>query len=117
MSDIHDEARKIAEKYQDKPEVVNKMDMLRRLDESATKMPSVISLIIGIVGALILGVGMCFTMVWTDFFALGIAVGIIGIVVCAVNYPIFKKMVAAKKAEIAPQILQLSNEIMENSEQ
>ena len=112
MSNTYQEAKMIAEKYKDKSETVNKMDMLRQLDASTKKVPSIIAMVIGIFGALIVGVGMCCTMVWTDFFVLGIVIGILGFVVCGINYPIFKKLVVAKKAEITPQILQLSNEIM-----
>ena len=92
------------------------MEMLRKLDESTTRMPKIAAMTIGIIGALVLGVGMCFSMVWTDFFILGVIVGILGIAVCCANYPIYKKMVAAKKAEIAPQIIQLSNEIVNGAE-
>ena len=116
MNNIQNEAIAIAKKYQEKPESVNKIEMLRKLDASVTKMPLIASMTIGIIGALIFGVGMCCTMVWTDLFKLGIVVGILGIDVCGINFPLYKKMVAAKKEEIAPQILQLSREITENSD-
>lgn len=45
--------------------------------------------LIGIVGALLLGVGMCLTMVWSNMVA-GIIVGIIGIVVLLCLIPFIK---------------------------
>ncbi|MFQ6841224.1 MAG: hypothetical protein ACLRSJ_05000, partial [Agathobaculum sp.] len=41
---------------------------------------------IGIVGALVLGVGMCLTMVWgTSYLILGILVGCAGLLICVLN--------------------------------
>lgn len=45
--------------------------------------------LIGIVGALLLGVGMCLTMVWSNM-VVGIIVGIIGIVVLLCLIPFIK---------------------------
>lgn len=112
---IAQEARNIAQKYQKKPESVNKIELLRKLDRSVTSIPSFISLTVGIIGILIFGVGMCCWLVWTDLFALGVVLGIIGAAVCIVNYPVYSKMVAAKKEELAPQIIQLSNEIAQQN--
>ena len=108
---IAEEARSIAQKYQEKPEAVNKIDLLRKLDRSVTKMPSVISLSVGIIGILIFGLGMSCCLVWSDLFALGVVLGLVGAAVCIVNYPLYSKMVAAKKEELAPQIIRLFNEI------
>ena len=74
-------------------------------------MPSVISLSVGIIGILIFGLGMCCWLVWSDMIAIGIILGIVGAAICIANYPLYSKMVAAKKEELAPQIIQLSNEI------
>lgn len=108
---IAEEARSIAQKYQEKPEMVNKIELLRKLDQSVTKMPSFISLSVGIIGILIFGLGMCCWLVWSDMRVLGTILGIIGAAVCIANYPLYSKMVAAKKEELAPQIIRLSNEI------
>jgi len=44
---------------------------------------------LGVVGALVLGVGMCMTMVW-DMMLLGILVGIVGIVLLLALIPVIK---------------------------
>ncbi|MDE6433895.1 MAG: hypothetical protein K2L07_06655 [Lachnospiraceae bacterium] len=46
--------------------------------------------LIGIIGALLLGVGMCLTMVWTGYMVVGIIVGIVGIVVLLCLIPFIK---------------------------
>lgn len=45
--------------------------------------------LIGIIGALVLGVGMCLTMVWQNM-ALGVIVGIVGIIILLSLIPIIK---------------------------
>ena len=46
--------------------------------------------LIGIVGALLLGVGMCLTMVWSGYMIAGIIIGIVGIVVLLCLIPFIK---------------------------
>ena len=46
--------------------------------------------LLGIVGALLLGVGMCMTMVWQGLMVQGIIVGLIGIIILLSLIPIFK---------------------------
>ena len=55
------EIKKIREKYIPKEE--SKLEQLRRLDESTTKPGMVAALTMGIIGTLIMGLGMCCTMV------------------------------------------------------
>ena len=56
-----EEIRKIREKYLPKEE--NKMEQLRRLDESATRPGTIAAIIVGVIGALLLCVGMSCTIV------------------------------------------------------
>lgn len=105
-----EEINAIKQKYAPKTE--DKIDQLRELDRGVTKKGTVISVIVGIIGALLLGVGMCCTMVWADkYFVAGIVVGIIGIAVIAAAYPIFSHITKKEKERIAPQILKLANEL------
>ncbi len=106
-----EEIKKIREKYA--PKEADKMEQLRRLDESVTKKGTVISLIVGIIGALVMGFGMSCCMVWADkFFVLGIIVGIIGIALVCAAYPIYNFVVKKERAKIAPEIIRLTDELM-----
>ncbi|MGN1195859.1 MAG: hypothetical protein ACI4SB_10285, partial [Acutalibacteraceae bacterium] len=89
QKEILQEAKNIKEKYvPDSNKAEDKITTLRKLDESAENPGKIAALSVGIISVLILGVGMCCTMIWTEsFFALGIAVGIIGLVGIAVAYP------------------------------
>lgn len=50
---------------------------------------TILSVVVGIVGALALGVGMCFCMVWGKM-VLGVVIGIIGIVILMCLVPLKK---------------------------
>jgi len=50
---------------------------------------AVLTSVVGIVGALALGVGMCFSMVW-DKMAMGIVIGLVGIVILLCLIPLTK---------------------------
>jgi uncharacterized membrane protein YeaQ/YmgE (transglycosylase-associated protein family) len=105
-----EEIKKIREKYI--PKETDKMEQLRRLDESVTKKGTVISLVIGIIGALILGTGMSMCMVWTELFVLGIIVGIVGIVMVSAAYPLYSYVTKKEREKIAPEIIRLTDELM-----
>lgn len=108
-----EEIRKIRDKYLPPTKEETSMEQLRRLDASATKGAAVVSLLVGIAGALILGVGMCCTMVWSDrLFVPGIFIGIIGIAGVIAAYPVYARMVKRRRAALAPEILRLSEELM-----
>ena len=109
------EIEKIRKKYTPKTVSESKLEQIKKLDSSIERKAVGYALGIGIAGSLILGVGMCCTMVWTDLFILGIFVGIIGMIMCGCAYPIYKKMIKKKRAEIAPQILKLTNELENNN--
>lgn len=105
------EIANIRKKYM--PAEEDKMELLRKLDQSVTTKGTVISLIAGILGSLILGVGMCCCLVWMGaWFIPGIIIGIIGIAVVSVAYPIYVKVTKAERERISPEIIRLSDELM-----
>lgn len=110
-----EEIKKIRQKYL--PEEDSKLEQLRKLDSGVTKKGMILSLTVGIISALILGVGMCCTMLWADrFFVLGIIVGIIGIAGVAAAYPIYNHITKKEREKIAPQILKLTDELTHQSD-
>lgn len=102
---------KIREKYMPKEE--DKMEQLRRLDESATKPGMVAALSVGIVGTLVMGFGMCCTMVWGErLFVLGIIIGVLGIAGVAAAYPLYLHITKKRREKLAPEIMRLTDELM-----
>ena len=90
----------------------DKMEQLRRLDAGVTKKAATISITVGIIGALIMGTGMCCTMVWQGlWFIPGIIIGLIGMAVLALAYPIYQKIIKKERETIAPEIIRLTDEL------
>lgn len=109
-------AESIAKDYIQKD--TSKIVALKKLDNKA-KLPAVIfTYSFGIISSLVLGVGMCLAMevIATGLMAIifGVIIGVIGIIGCAVNYPIYKKLLQKGKNKYAFEIIQLANEISES---
>lgn len=106
----NEEVNNIRKKYLPKEE--DKMEQLRRLDRKSTERGRIIAIIIGVISSLILGIGMCCTMIWTDFFAAGVVIGIVGLAGIALVYPLYIHVIAKDRKKLAPQIIALSDELM-----
>ena len=110
------EVEEIRKKYL--PQEEDKMDQLRRLHAIPTQKAQAASIAAGVIGALILGFGMSLCM--TDLGAmlgifamiLGSIIGVGGGILAALAYPIYKKILKTERTKIAPEILQLSEELM-----
>lgn len=91
----------------------DKMEQLRRLDRSVTQKGTLFSLILGILGALILGIGMSCVMVFEKiWFTPGIIIGVAGIVLISLAYPVYINITKKERERIAPEILRLTDELM-----
>lgn len=107
------EIKRIREKYMPPTEEESKMEQLRRLDQSVTRPGTIVSLIVGVISSLILGVGMCCTMVWAEhYFIPGIVIGMIGIIGMIAAYPIYAHITRKQREKLAPEIFRLSDELM-----
>ncbi len=115
------EIESIRKKYETVTPKEDKMAQLRRLDASVNSKATVVSLVVGIVGALIMGLGM--SLVMSDLgkilglsqdmtMILGVIIGIIGIALVCVAYPIYNRTLKKEREKIAPEILALSDELM-----
>lgn len=70
------------------------------------------TVLLGIIGALVLGIGMCCTMEWAGrWFVPGIIIGVIGIVMIALAYPLYERITKKERKKIAPLILKLADEL------
>ena len=110
------EVEEIRKKYLPKEE--DKMEQLRKLHAIPTQKAQAASLAVGIVGALIMGTGMSLAM--TDIGAelgslamvLGIFAGVAGMVLAALAYPAYNRVLRKQREKIAPEILRLSDELL-----
>lgn len=115
------ELKKIRAKYTPPTKAEDKMARLRKLDASVTSTATVISLVLGVIGALVLGFGMSLIMTnLNDFFGLstdksmiiGVVVGVLGGIIASLAYPAYNAIVKAKRKKLAPEIIRLADELM-----
>lgn len=108
-------AESIAKEYA--PKNNSKIIALRKLDAKAKMPATIFTYSCGIISALLFGTGMSLAMQVIGSgiggMILGIVVGIIGLIGCGVNYPIYKKMLEKGKAKYAFEIVELAKEISE----
>lgn len=116
-----DEIKAIRKKYAAPEQTKDKMVQLRLLDASVTKKATTFALVLGVIGALVLGMGMSLAM--TDIgkiigllggmaMLIGILIGIVGIVLVCVAYPIYNYVLKKEREKLAPEIIRLTDELL-----
>ena len=109
-----DEIKAIRKKYAVQEQTADKMGQLRRLDAAVTQKATTVSLVFGIIGALIMGIGM--SLVMTDIgnilgttlaLVIGIITGIIGIILVCLAYPIYNRTLKKNGRRLLPKLSDL----------
>lgn len=89
------------------------MDVLRKKNKKVKLPAEIFAWTFGILGALVMGVGMCLAMrVIGDQFVLGIIIGILGIAMVCANYFIFRAILSSRKKKYAKEILELTSQLL-----
>ena len=107
------EVQEIRRKYLPREE--SKFEELKRLDYTVQTSGIMESLCAGIGGALVFGLGLCLAMqvIGSGIFliALGVLLGIIGMGGMFAAYPVYRKVFDKTKQQLAPRILELTEEL------
>lgn len=107
------EVQEIRKKYESKPSEVSPMDELRKLDRRVQQAGRIPSLLLGTASTLVMGLGMCCTMVWqSEWFIPGLVIGLAGMIGIAFAYPLNNRLVKKRREELSEQILKLTDELM-----
>ena len=109
-------AEQIANEYA--PKKTSKVIALKKLDQKAKRPAEIFTFTFGIICALILGTGMSLCMGaiggnTTLSMVIGIIVGIVGLVGCGINYPIYRRLLEKSKQKYGSDIIRLAKEIAE----
>ena len=113
-------AQKIRTQYMEKQST--ELDELRALDAKVKRPANVFSYIFGSVSAIIMGAGM--SLVMTDIGSIigiesamipGIAIGVVGMAMSLINYPIYKGILNSRKKKYGAEIIKLSEKIINNN--
>ena len=111
---------KIRTQYTEKE--ATELDALRELDSKVKRPANVFGYTFGSIAAIVMGTGM--SLVMTDIGATvgisepmlpGIVIGVVGMLMAIVNYPICKKILASRKKKYADEIIAISDKIMSNN--
>ena len=104
---------KIISKYEANKEESN-LDKLKSLHKKAKSGAIIFSYIFGTIGSLIMGFGMSVAMevIFADLMWMGIIIGVIGLFISLINYPIYKKLINNGKRKYSNQILELSKTLL-----
>jgi len=112
-----EEIESIRKQYLPKDKSMNKIERLRYLDNKVKSIPLIVSLCFGVIGLLTFGLGMTFFLEWTKLWYLGIPCGLIGFALIIPAYPIYNKLLIKYKEKYGAEILEISEELLnENKE-
>ena len=118
MKDQEFIVQKIRSEYTEKQHT--ELDALKALDAKVKRPANVFGYTYGSIGAIVMGAGM--SLVMTDIGAKigltatmvpGIAIGVAGMGMALTTYPIYKKILSKRRAKFAPQILKISENLVQ----
>ena len=109
------EVEQIRQKYLPPDQNRSKLEQLHQLDRSCEIPGTVAAVAVGVTGMLTLGGGMALLME-TAFFVPGLILGILGLGIMAVALPLYRRITEQRRKQIAPEILRLSQEILQDKE-
>ena len=111
--------QKIRSQYTEKQ--YTELDELKTLDAKVKKPANTFAIVFGTLSAIVMGAGMSLVMTdvgtiigLTDALIPGIAVGVIGLTMALLTYPIWKTILNSRKRKYGPRILELSEKLMQN---
>ena len=108
-------AQQMRVEYAPGSEEEGKLEQLKKLDRAARRPAEIFAYMFGIVGALVLGVGMCLAMeVIGSMMPLGIVIGVVGIAMVTANYFLYRAILRSRKKKYAKEIVSLSDELLKN---
>lgn len=109
--------QKIRTQYTEKGH--SRLDALKELDAKVKRPANVFAYIFGGIGAVVMGSGM--SLVMSDIgntlgienpMVPGVVIGVVGLLMAVINYPVYKRFLASRRKKYAGQIMKLSDEIM-----
>lgn len=109
--------QKIRTQYAEKDHT--QLDELKKLDAKVKRPVNVFAYIFGSIGAIVMGSGMSLVMTdigsvvgVEDTMTTGIVIGVVGMLMAIINYPVYKGILSSRRKKYADQIMKLSDKIM-----
>lgn len=104
---------RIREEYEDRE--LTKTEKLKVLDKKVRRPADIFAYSFGIASSLVLGTGMCLAMnvIGENLHpVVGIAVGVVGMALCGLNYLLYKAILKSRKKKYSKQVLELCDEAL-----
>ena len=105
----------IRRQYSPQEQTESKMERLRRLDSLVKNTAIIWSLVFGVLGALIFGLGLTMILEWS-IWLWGVVLMVCGSVPMSIAYPIYKLLLKKYKNRYGEEILRLSEELLNESD-
>lgn len=108
--------QKIRTQYTEKQHT--ELDELKTLDKKVKRPANLFAYLFGSLGALVMGAGM--SLIMTDLSTAlnlphpmlpGLVLGILGLLMALLNYPVYRALLASRRKKYAPQIIALSDKL------
>lgn len=110
-----EEIEDIRRRYLPEEKDESPLSKLRKLDARVKRMPTAVSITMGVVGVLVFGAGLYFILE-SDKTALGVILSLIGALPVAMAYFAYKKLFAFNKRKYAAEILKISDGLLNDRE-
>lgn len=109
--------QKIRSQYTEKE--TTELEELKALDKKVKKPANIFAYVFGSIAAIIMGSGMSIVMTdigtilgMEDAMIPGIIIGIVGMIMALVNYPVYKRILDSRRSKYADEIITISDKIM-----
>lgn len=109
--------QKIRTQYTEKEHT--QLDELMALDSTVRRPAVIFAYVFGVLGAMIMGVGMSLVMTelgetlgLSSSLPIGVVIGVVGLLMVLVNYPIYKRILSSRRRQYADRIIAVSDKIM-----
>lgn len=111
--------QKIRTQYTEKEHTA--LDELKALDTKVKRPANVFAYVFGSIAAIIMGSGMSLVMTdigttlgFTNTMVSGIIIGVIGMLMAIINYPVYKNILSNRRKKYADEIIAISDKIMKD---
>ena len=101
----------IRRQYAPQEQTETKIERLRRLDALVKNTATLWSLVLGVLGTLVFGLGLTMILEW-NIWLWGIVIMVVGSIPVAIAYPVYKGLLKKYKNRYGEEILRLSEELL-----
>lgn len=85
---------------------------IKKLDKHVSNVAKGTAMITGIIGVAFLGIGLSVILAVTQYFIAGVILGIIGLGIISIAYPVYFIVLKKQKEKFGPKIIRLADQLL-----